>query len=85
MNNKNILYMNFEILIWIIGIYLVGFIISVFLFKHEIGEETEDIVGRNYKKTSIDVCLKAMCWPFLFIVLALFGPFMIVTKLICRK
>lgn len=77
--------MNLEILLWIIRIYLVGFVISVFLFKREIDEETEDIIGNRYKKSSTDVCLKSMCWPLLFLVLIVIGPFMLITKLICRK
>lgn len=77
--------MDLEILLWIIRIYLVGFVISVFIFKREIGEDTEDLIGNRYKKSSTDVCLKSMCWPLLFLVLIVILPFMLITKLICKK
>ena len=68
----------------IIGIYIIGFCISVFLFKSELGEETENVFGTKYKKTSFDVCCKAMLWPGYAFLIILFGPWILLTELIVK-
>jgi hypothetical protein len=74
--------MDFYILIYIIAIYFIGFCIAVYVLRNELGKETEDIMGNVYSKTYMDICLKAMCWPLLILLIILFGPFMIVSQLI---
>lgn len=71
-------------LLIVVGIYVIGFCISTYLFRYEIGEETENIIGDNYRKTSVDVCLKAMCWPGFLILILLFGPWLLLTELIVK-
>ena len=73
-----------EIVLIIIGIYIIGFCISVYLFRNEIGKKTENILGDNYRKTSVDVCLKSMCWPGYLFLIILFGPWMLLTELIVK-
>lgn len=74
--------MDFYILIMVIAIYFIGFCIAVYVLRDELGKETENIIGNVYSKTYMDICLKAMCWPLLILLIILFGPFMIVSKLI---
>lgn len=74
--------MDFYILIAVIVIYFIGFCIAVYVLRNELGEETENIIGNVYSKTYMDICLKAMCWPLLILLIILFGPFMIVSQLI---
>lgn len=74
--------MDFYILIAVIAIYFIGFCIAVYVLRDELGEETENIIGNVYSKTYMDICLKAMCWPLLILLIILFGPFMIVSQLI---
>jgi hypothetical protein len=74
--------MDFYILIIVIAIYFIGFCIAVYVLRDELGEETENIMGNVYSKTYMDICLKAMCWPLLILLIILFGPFMIVSQLI---
>lgn len=71
-------------LLIIIGIYIVGFCVMVFLLRNEIGEETEDIFGTKYKKTTIDICNKAMIWPGYLFLIILFGPWVLLTELIVK-
>ena len=73
-----------HLLITILFIYFVGFCISVYLFKGEIGEETENLMGNNYLKTPVDICLKSMCWPGILLLILLFGPWMLLTELIVK-
>lgn len=73
-----------QILAWVIAIYFIGFCISVYLCRNEIGEKTTNMFGESYNKTSTDICLKSMCWPGYMILIILFGPFMVMSEIILK-